>query len=370
MTIRFFKVRPFLLLLIALALPSATGAQETPGQTPAETPVGKELVVATKVIAPFAMKGADGKWSGLSIELWRRVAERLKLKYRFVEADLPEIIDGVATKKFDVGIAAITITQAREARLDFTHSYHATGLGIATRVESASIWDIAGRFLSISFLAVVGVLAGVLLFVGVLLWLFERKKNKEQFGGGTARGIGSGFWLSAVTMTTVGYGDKAPSTLGGRIVTLIWMFTALILISTFTGAIASSLTLGRLEGSVKGIDDLPTVRVAAIAGTTSIDWLSEERIRHRTFRTVDEALKALAEDQVDAVVYDASVLRYLVEVGWKEKLLVLPGIFAPQDYGIALQPGSDLRERLNVALLAETQTRWWRSQIFRYLGKK
>ncbi|MGO2102628.1 MAG: ion channel [Psychroflexus halocasei] len=44
-------------------------------------------------------------------------------------------------------------------------------------------------------------------------------------------------------MTTVGYGDKSPLSLGGRIVGLIWMFMAVIILSSLTAGIASALTV-------------------------------------------------------------------------------------------------------------------------------
>ena len=74
--------------------------------------------------------------------------------------------------------------------------------------------------------------------VGVVMWLGERRRNQAQFGGTAAHGIGAGLWWSAVTMTTVGYGDKAPVTILGRLLGLVWMFAAIIIISSFTAAIA------------------------------------------------------------------------------------------------------------------------------------
>jgi polar amino acid transport system substrate-binding protein len=34
----------------------------------------RELVIATKEAPPFVIKRKDGSWSGISIELWRRIA--------------------------------------------------------------------------------------------------------------------------------------------------------------------------------------------------------------------------------------------------------------------------------------------------------
>ena len=108
----------------------------------------------------------------------------------------------------------------------------------------------------------------VLLIVGVLIWLFERRRNPEQFGGSVSEGIGNGFWWSAVTMTTVGYGDKAPVSTAGRALGLVWMFVSIITISGFTAAIASSVTVNKLQTRINGVADLPRVNVGSVANTS------------------------------------------------------------------------------------------------------
>ncbi len=55
--------------------------------------------------------------------------------------------------------------------------------------------------------------------------------------------LGSALWFAAVTMTTVGYGDKTPQTPLGRFLAFLWMFFGILLVSAFTGAFASSLTV-------------------------------------------------------------------------------------------------------------------------------
>ena len=130
---------------------------------------------------------------------------------------------------------------------------------------------------------VIATLTLLLLGVGMLVWWFEHKKNPQQFNGSAARGIGSGFWWSAVTMTTVGCGDKAPITVAGRILGLIWMLVAIIIISSFTAAITSSLTVTQLESVIKGPEDLPKVTVGTTANTTSESYLNQIQIPFRSF---------------------------------------------------------------------------------------
>jgi ABC-type amino acid transport substrate-binding protein len=206
--------------------------------------------------------------------------------------------------------------------------------------------------------------------VGLLVWWFERRKNPEQFGGGAARGIGSGFWWSAVTMTTVGYGDKAPLSFWGRLLALVWMFAAIIIISSFTAAITSSLTVNKLESPIKGPQDLPKVRVGTLSDTTSGSYLEDKNISFRTYKTTLDGLQAIVDGQIDAFVYDAPLLRYLVNNDFKGIITVLPVVFLRQDYGIALPAGSPLREPINRQLLKIISEPEWQGRLQQYLGNE
>ncbi len=285
------------------------------------------------------------------------------------ETDLAGLVDGIEDGRFDASVAALTITPEREAELDFTHPFHASGLAIAVRARDRTGWvAVARQFFSRAFLRVIVALAALLLVVAFLVWLFERRANPEQFGGGAAHGIGASFWYSAVTMTTVGYGDKTPRSVGGRLVALVWMFTALIVISSFTASITTSLTVGALEGPIQGPDDLSDARIGSVPASTSAEYLESRQLPFASYDTPHEALAALAENRVDAVVYDAPILRYEVRQGFGASLEVLPGVFERQYYGIALPTGSPLREPINEALLRRTSTREWQALLQRYLG--
>jgi polar amino acid transport system substrate-binding protein len=330
----------------------------------------RTLIVGTREAPPFAMKTREGIWAGIGIDLWRQIAAELGLKFELRELDLKSLLGGVANGSLDAAVAALTITSEREKVLDFTHPFYTTGLGIAVASKGGSPWvTVLKGFMSLAFLKIVATLVLLLLVVGALVWWFERGRNVKQFGGSPSEGIGAGFWWSAVTMTTVGYGDKAPVTLGGRIVALIWMFAAIIIISGFTAAITSSLTVTQLESPVRGPEDLPEVRVGSIADTTSASYLQDRQILFRPYTRSLEGLGAVTGGEIDAFVYDAPLLRYLVNRQFRGRLEVLNNTFDRQDYGIALAPGSPLREPINRVLLQKIREPGWQEMLYRYMGR-
>ena len=355
-------------LVIGFALLAIFFSKDVDGQQNLSSP--QPLIVGTKESPPFSMKTSDGQWNGLSIDLWRQIAAELNLQFEFRELTLKQLLEGVTDGSLDAAVAAFTITPEREKKLDFTHAFYTTGLGIAVAGKAQNPWfTVAGRFFSIAFLKVVATLTLVLLGVGVLVWWFEHKKNPQQFNGSTARGIGSGFWWSAVTMTTVGYGDKAPVTLAGRILGLIWMFVAIIIISSFTAAITSSLTVTQLESVIKGPEDLPKVTVGTIANTTSESYLKQIQISFRSYGSPQEGLSALKGRKIQALVYDAPILRYYIHQNYVGSLEVLPYRLQRQEYGIALQPNSPLREQINVVLLQKIREKAWQDRLSHYIGE-
>ena len=232
------------------------------------------LTVAVKASPPFSYQQGD-RWDGISVELWEKVAEKAGYEYRLRPyGSVSEMLAAVEQGQADVAIGAISVTADRERRLDFTQPMFRAGLGIATRNEASGWVTTLRNLFSWKFVSAVLALVLVLLLVGLLIWLLERRKNPEQFGGSASQGIGSGFWWSAVTMTTVGYGDKAPMSTGGRVLGLVWMFVSIITISGFTAAIASSVTLNELQSRINGAADLPRVKVAAVEGTSGANWLA------------------------------------------------------------------------------------------------
>ncbi|MCH2108722.1 MAG: transporter substrate-binding domain-containing protein [Polyangiaceae bacterium] len=335
-----------------------------------ETPHRRQLIVATKEAPPFSFRNQEGEWSGISIDLWKDLAHQLGLKYELKEYDIEGLLRATENRDVDAAVAAISVTSEREKRVDFTHSFFYTGLGIAVGAsgESNPVFTVIRSLFSSRFLGYLAGLIGVLFVIGIGIWLLERRATASDFSRGP-KGIWDGFWWSAVTMTTVGYGDAAPKTALGRVLGLIWMFAAIIIISFFTAGIASSITVNSLETRVKGPADLPHVKVGTLTNSSAERYLRKRSIRPREFASVQAGLEAAAKGEVDAFVHDRAILQYYRTGALSEQVTILDVVFNPQNYGIALPTGSWLREEINTELLKhQSDEVYWQNLTSRYLG--
>lgn len=86
-------------------------------------------------------------------------------------------------------------------------------------------------------------LAVILLYVSAVgIYYFEYPAQPEAF-----KSIGHSMWWAVVTLTTVGYGDVYPVTLGGRIFTFFVLMVGLGIVAIPAGLIASAMSQVRRE---------------------------------------------------------------------------------------------------------------------------
>lgn len=104
---------------------------------------------------------------------------------------------------------------------------------------SRAIQRYKNAFISIkSELSVFLVAASFMLYISAVgIYYFENEVQPDKFSS-----VFDALWWSLITLTTVGYGDVFPITIGGKIFTAIIVIVGLGFVAVPTGLVASALT--------------------------------------------------------------------------------------------------------------------------------
>ena len=308
----------------------------------------RTLVVGVHDFPPCVQVGRDGACAGFDIDVLDEVAKSVGFSYKLVPVNhFKDVLAGVQTGRFDIGMCGITITEEREQVLDFSHPYLDSGLRMLVRADSTAntnklLWGVAVKvFQSVRWLLLLTFL------IANVVWFLERGEN--DFDAHYFKGILQASYWAVVTMSTVGYGDYAPRHPIGRVCT---MFVILIGVTTFGFVVAqvtTAVTTQALAGSVAKPEDLKGKLVGVKSDTTSVATVAALGANEKLYDDFDSACEGLKKHQVDVVVCDSPVV---VNRAKDDSNLKVSGeLFAPQKYGIALRDNSSLREPINRALL-------------------
>ena len=350
-----------LLLALALLVQSSTPPDSVSTlffDGPAET-----LDVCIYDAAPIAMEDADGQWSGLAPALLRQMAEDMDVRIAWTKVPEAGAHDALLNRQCRV-LAVADATEELERKADLTLAYYGAALGVASGKQDG-LWQMVKRFFSKRFFSILAWLSALLLIVGVLIWILERKENDDDFREDKVKGIWDGFWWAGVTMSTIGYGDLVPKTVGGRIVALVWMILSMGVTATLTAAVVSVVGFGggqpvELPGSVRGD------RIGVVSGSLAEVYLKESGVTVRPFPEALPGLQAVLDDSLDVFVGSTPHLRS--EIQNNDLALEVESTRSePQQWVFAVESESNLRERLNLALLRQLDGPGWPALIDRYI---
>ena len=334
-------------------------------QEPDSLRSNKKLIIGITETPPFVEKRPHG-YSGLSITSWKMVNEQLQASYEFKEYEnLESLLNGIENGEVDLSVNPITVTDNRMKRMEFSQPYFISHTSVVKRKESSFLKHLK-NFFSWDFFSVIALLLFVILIFGILVWAFERKKNKEEFGG-NIKGIMQGFWWSAVTMTTVGYGDKSPKTTGGRVIGLIWMFMAVIIISSFTAGIASSLTVESINEEITNLQDLERFDVTTVRSSSSQELLDLYNIENNLVNDGFEGLDAVLSEKTTLFIYDEPILKFEIErLELSDDLEILGQSLKKDYYSYAFPKDSKLLKKIDPILVRTLKSMEWANHIKDY----
>jgi polar amino acid transport system substrate-binding protein len=335
--------------MLAVTIIGVTGVLAQENSTPP-----REINVVTRVLPPMVIE-RDKVLTGFSMDLMDEVANRLKLKASYTVApDVRALLEEVRSRRVELGIAAVSITSAREAEFDFSQPILNAGLQIMTRGQTAAgsnpLGDMLRLLISWTSLAWLGIGALLIIIPAHFVWFLERR-HPEGIVPTTSYIPGIFYALYWAAGTLVTQAESAPKHAFARVLAVLWMFTGVVFVALYTAQLTATLTVQQIAGGINGPEDLAGKRVAVTAGSTAAAAVRDLQAQAVEVRQISEAYDALQNRSVDAIVFDAPVLMFYAANEGKGRVQLVGAPFRKEDYGIIFPRGSSLRSEVNVALL-------------------
>jgi polar amino acid transport system substrate-binding protein len=100
---------------------------------------GNVLRVGTDATFPPMEFVENDKRTGFDVDLVEALGKTMGKKVEWVDIDFKGLIPGLISKRFDMAVSAIYITDERKKVVDFTDPYYAGGLVVLTKNGNAAI---------------------------------------------------------------------------------------------------------------------------------------------------------------------------------------------------------------------------------------
>ncbi|MBQ7740386.1 MAG: basic amino acid ABC transporter substrate-binding protein [Eubacterium sp.] len=146
------NIKKILLVVLAIAIVggifAACAGNKTSDETTTAAPAEKEtLVMATNAeFPPYEYHEGDAI-VGIDAEIAQAIADKLGMELKIEDVAFDSIIPGVQAKKYDMGMAGMTVTEERLKSVNFSDSYAKGVQAVIVKEDSdiKSIDDIKGK---------------------------------------------------------------------------------------------------------------------------------------------------------------------------------------------------------------------------------
>ncbi len=359
----------FCVFLVLSILPGSGARAEETSNAPATPTIPAPAILRVAVVdsAPFSFKTGE-QWQGLMIDAWTQIGVRRGVKIEWVPTKWRDLPDLFAAGKVDIGPPAAITGHSLKDHL-YTIPLFSSSLCIVTLPQdSSTLGGAYHQFVASGVLKLLGAILLLNLVIGFLLWLIERKRNPEHFGGKSGQGFAAGVWCAVTTMMTVGYGDKVPITWAGRLLCFVVMLTGVVIISLFTATAGATLTVSHLQSRVNGLADLRKVVSVTTNNSPAADFLRNNGYKALYVSSFDEAIKKLASGEAAAFIHDR--LRVQTRLRKDESLgvVILPVALKEDYYACTLPAASPYQGWVNQSLEELLESDEWQRIRGNYLS--
>ncbi len=316
---------------------------------------------------PVSYVTPSGEYRGIGVDIWKEIAIRNNLNYKFIKikGSILDVVEDAKISKYDVIIGPIAVTNQRLQQVDFSRPFFLSRIGIAVPNEKESFWNILGNFFTKPVLALVVIFFILFVIFTHLFWYYERGKS-EQVAKEYNPGIWQSMWYTGIFFLRDVIHD--PPSLGGRIVSALWVICALVFITAFTAIVTSTLTLTLFthQSSLHNPRDLYGKTVAVEAGSEEEVLVKKYGAKVISVKSPVDAVHDLAAGEYDAVVGPYEVLSNVIQHTPSANVHMTSLILSHESFAYVIPTLSKLRQKVDFALTKLQDERWTHDVCSRY----
>ncbi|XP_031569206.1 uncharacterized protein LOC116303754 [Actinia tenebrosa] len=323
----------FFFLIESCAIQQTSAAQNTDCPT-------EQLKVTALLLPPYVIHVNATTHQGIAYDFIKKGLERCfdhcqvgSVSWTFVN-NTKDLVEIVTNKSTDIAFPITSYVEYEleksedwfsENHSDFVFEEMMESPGLSHVIHTENFNHKARMHIVSNLLEIWPIVVFCLLLAGtsgIFVWALEYRINRSQFPKNFFTGSYEGFWWAFVTMTTVGYGDKTPKSVCGRLFGVLWILIGLVIIAVFTAGATNSLNAGitYYESGIKG-KHIGVLKYSE-AGNVGVKN-GAEISEYDNFKSMH---KHLDEDKLDGLLIDRYEAAFLLDKWHRKDLRVLDTI--------------------------------------------
>ncbi|CAB0041632.1 unnamed protein product [Trichogramma brassicae] len=347
----------------------------------------------------------DRKFEGYCIDLIAKIEEFLGIRCEF--QIVPDgnygslnpqtkqwngLIKQLLEHKADLAICDLTITSERQSAVDFTAPFLNLGISIIFSKPEKVVPELFSFMSPLSievwmYMATAYLIVSLMLFLQARIapgeWVNPHPCNPDPEELENNFTLMNSFWLTMGSLMQQG-SDVLPRTPSIRMLTGMWYFFVLIMVSSYTANLAAFLTAVKMEDSINDVEDLAKqtkISYGALKDGSTYSFFknSNTSLYQRIFNTMADAKPSVFtktnDEGVDRVIKGKRKYAFFMESTSIEyqierhcELQMVGNLLDNKGYGIAMPPNSPYRTMISTAILhlqekgelQQLKQKWWK----------